>query len=79
MTFVLYWWLSGAVPCILAGLYLNRDGMSLQEFFIMAVGSAIFGVFGPVLLYFIVKWFWQAWQSQFAVDEGGRILYPWRD
>ena len=44
----------------------------------MISASAILGWAGPILTYWMVTWFWQGWQAQFAVDEDGRILYPWR-
>ena len=80
MTTIIVWWYAiGFVPCFLAALYLSHDDLTFKEFFIMLTASLSLGVLGPVLTFAIIKWFWEAWRSKFAIDEKGRILYPWRD
>ena len=74
----LWWWGIGAGSCLLAALYINWRHMNLKELLIIVSASAILGWAGPILTYWMVTWFWQGWQAQFAVDEGGRRLYPWR-
>lgn len=79
MTILLWWWGIGAGTCFLAGLYLNWGGLKASELLILIVASIVIGIGGLATAWMIVYWFWDAWRSQFAVDEDGRILYPWRD
>lgn len=79
ITFLLWWFGIGFGSCFLAGMYLNREGLKFSEFLMILIASIVLGTFGPILTGWIVYWFWDGWRSKFAVDDEGRILYPWRD
>jgi len=78
MDLLYYWWAIGFASCLAAGSYLNREGMSIKDFLMVTAGSVLFGLLGPVLTYFIVKWFWEAWRDSLPIDDQGRRDYPWR-
>lgn len=87
MTVAIWWWAIGFAGCLL-GFFVMYWSMADDHFWfhlfdpevlIMLTVSAILGVGGPIIAVLVVYWIWEGWRSKFAVDEDGRILYPWRD